>query len=148
MRDSAYGPVTIPPDFWSRPDVNRALASRDIGELFRLLKQWTGLSQMRIGAATGNAQGRVSQIINGNYEVRTIKSLTRSADGLDMPGPARAVLGLAPGTDDPTADSLAPPIPDTQAFPVPGPLYPATTGQAVLPALSYGTRMQQDRGKR
>ena len=121
MRDSAYGPMTISPDFWSRPDVNRALASRDIGELFRLLKQWAGLSQMRIGVATGNAQGRVSQIINGKYEVRTIKSLARIADGLDMPGPARAALGLAPGEDDLVADSPTRAIPDTQAFPVPDP---------------------------
>ena len=38
MRDSAFGPPAIPPDFWSRPEVTAALARRDIGELFRLLK--------------------------------------------------------------------------------------------------------------
>src|SRR5260370_32171186 len=59
MRDSAFGPVTIPAEFWSRPDVTQALTHRDFGELFRLLTQWTGLSQTRIGAATGNAQGRI-----------------------------------------------------------------------------------------
>ena len=85
MRDSAFGPPAIPPDFWSRPEVTAALARRDIGELFRLLKTLAGMSQTRIGAATGNAQGRVSQIIHGNYEVRTVKSLDRIAEGLSMP---------------------------------------------------------------
>ena len=51
MRDSAFGPVTISPDFWSHPNVTRALANRDIGELFRLLRQRAGLSQTRIGAS-------------------------------------------------------------------------------------------------
>lgn len=49
-----------------------------------------------------------------------------------MPGPARAALGLAPGSDDPIAGPPARTIPDTQAYPVPGPLYPSTTERAVL----------------
>ncbi len=132
MRDSAFGPVTVSPDFWSRPDVTRALASRDIGELFRLLRQRAGLSQTRIGAATGNAQGRVSEIINSKYEVRSITSLTRIADGLGMPGPARSALGLAPGTGNGTAEPSPPSVPDAAGYPVPGPQYPATTEQAVI----------------
>jgi len=132
MRDSALGPAAISPDFWSRPDVTRALTRRDIGELFRLLRQRAGMSQTRIGAATGNAQGRVSEIINGKYQVKTIDSLTRIADGLSMPGPARAVLGLAPGADDGTAAASARAVSDiTPRHAVTGPQYPATTQQAV-----------------
>src|ERR1700685_4181735 len=100
MRDSAFGPVEIPADFWSRPEVTRALTRRDMGELFRLLKKWTGLSQIRIGTATGIAQGRVSQIFNDKYTVKSLASLTRIADGLNMPSLARTDLGLGPGADD------------------------------------------------
>lgn len=132
MRDSAFGPVTVSPDFWSRPDVSRALASRDIGALFRLLRQRAGLSQTRIGAATGNAQGRVSEIINGKYEVRSITSLTRIANGLAMPGSARSALGLAPGAANEPREPSARTVPDTPDYRVPGPLYPATTEQAVM----------------
>src|SRR5712691_5052744 len=98
MRDSAFAPPAIPPDFWSRSEVTAALGRRDIGELFRLLNALPGMSQMRIGAATGNAQGRVSQIIHGNHEVRTVKSLNRIAEGLGMPDDARTALGLAPSS--------------------------------------------------
>ena len=61
------------------------------------------LSQTRIGAATCIAQGRVSEIIRGNHEVRTVKSLDRIAWGLGMPDTARVVLGLAPSSPVPAA---------------------------------------------
>lgn len=130
MRDSAFGPADIPPEFWTRPDVTRALARQDIGELFRLLKKWTGMSQTRIGAAAGLYQGRVSYIINGKYQVTSLRSLAGIADGLHMPGPARATLGLAPGPAHQTGlphadkDGLA-------SRPIPGAQYPATAEQAV-----------------
>ena len=130
MRDSAFGPADIPPEFWTRPDVTRALARQDIGELFRLLKKWTGMSQTRIGAATGLYQGRVSYIINGKYQVTSLKSLAGIADGLHMPGSARATLGLAPGP----ADQTGPPHADKDGLasrPIPGAQYPATAEQAV-----------------
>src|SRR5215470_6835562 len=96
MRDSAYAPIEIPVGFWYRPDVIEALAKRDIGELFRLVHESTGASQMRIGAATGYSQGRISVIMKGTYHPRTLETLTRIADGLNMPGHARRTLGLAP----------------------------------------------------
>jgi transcriptional regulator with XRE-family HTH domain len=130
MRDSAFGPPAISPDFWSRPEVTAALDRRDIGKLFRLLNALAGMSQTRIGAATGNAQGRVSQIIHGNYEVRTVKSLDRIAEGLGMPDDARVILGLAPSSPAPAAGP-----PALAALPAPSPaggaLYPATTDEAV-----------------
>src|ERR1019366_3791103 len=104
MRDSAFGHVAIPPDFWSRPDVRGALASRDMGELFRLLRQRAGISQMRIGA-------------RGKVHVTTVDSFTRIADGLNMPDQARLTLGLAPGRADGTTDRLV-----------------ATTAEAALPS--------------
>ena len=126
MRDSAFGPPAIPPDFWSRPEVTAALGRRDIGDLFRLLKALAGMSQTRIGAATGNAQGRVSEIISGKYEVRTVTSLDRIAQGLDMPDHARVTLGLAPANLAQAPVSLPPAPGPATAAP-----YPATTGEAV-----------------
>src|ERR1019366_9571657 len=107
MRDSAFGHVAIPPDFWSRPDVRGALASRDMGELFRLLRQRAGIRQMRIGAATGTPQARSSHIARGKYHVTTGDTFTRIADGLNMPDQAPLTLGLAPGRADGTTDRLA-----------------------------------------
>ena len=125
-------PPVIPPDFWSRPEVTSALTRRDIGELFRLLKQWAGMSQTRIGAATGNAQGRVSQIIRGNHEVRTVRSLDRIAAGLGMPDHARVALGLAPAAGTAAIISpAAPAAPRPARTPAAGTQYPATTGEAV-----------------
>jgi transcriptional regulator with XRE-family HTH domain len=133
MRDSAFGPVTIPADFWTHPDVSGSLTRRDIGELFRLIKQHTNLSQNRIGIATGFAQGRVSEIFNDKYEVKTIKVLARIADGLNMPGTARATLGLtaSPGT---TPAPAARDTPDAPQAPAAGTQYPATAEQAITAA--------------
>lgn len=130
MRDSAFGPVTIPADFWIRADVLGVLTCRDVGGLFRLIKQQTGLSQNRVGIATGLSQGRVSYIINGKYDVKTDRLLARIADGLNMPGPARAALGL---TDSP--DKTSGPAPrdaiDGLQLPAAGSQYPATAKQAI-----------------
>jgi len=131
MRDSAFGPADIPPDFWTRPEVTRALARRDIGELFCLLKKWTGMSQTRIAAATGLYQGRVSYIINGKYQVKSLNSLAGIADGLGMPGPARAALGLASGLTGQTSPSA---LLDPGEQRITGTQYPATTDQAVAAA--------------
>jgi transcriptional regulator with XRE-family HTH domain len=96
MRPSAFDPPAIPPAFWERPDVCRALRKRDMGALFRLLCQYTGLSQMRIATAVGLGQGRISEIINGIRNIRDAKVFERIADGLDMPDHARLLLGLSP----------------------------------------------------
>jgi len=96
MRPSAFDPPAIPPAFWERPDVCHALRARDMGALFRLLCQYTGLSQMRIATAVGLGQGRISEIINGIRKIRDAKVFQRIADGLAMPDHARLLLGLSP----------------------------------------------------
>ena len=96
MPPSAFDPPSIPPAFWERPDVCQALRKRDMGALFRLLCQYTGLSQMRIATAVGLGQGRISEIINGVRNIRDAKVFERIADGLDMPDHARILLGLSP----------------------------------------------------
>ena len=96
MRTSAFDPPVIPAAFWERPDVCQALRKRDIGALFRLLCQYTGLSQMRIATAVGLGQGRISEVINGSRGIRHTRVFERIADGLDMPDHARILLGLSP----------------------------------------------------
>ena len=96
MRPSAFDPPAIPPAFWERPDVCQALSRRDMSTLFRLLRQYLGLSQMRIGTAVGLGQGRMSEVINGIRTIRDVKVFERIADGLDMPDHARILLGLTP----------------------------------------------------
>jgi transcriptional regulator with XRE-family HTH domain len=71
-----------------------ALRQRDIGHLIALLRQWAGLSQTRIATATGIAQGRLSDYANGKHAITTMTVWERIADGLNMPDPARACLGL------------------------------------------------------
>jgi hypothetical protein len=127
MRNGASDPPEIPADFWSRPAVTQALASRDIGALFSLLGQYTGMSQNRIGIATGHAQGRVSEIIKHKHRVRHHSVFARIADGLDMPAHARAAMGLSPDEDD--DQDPAPPQPP--GYRVPGPDYPATAADGI-----------------
>ena len=101
MRDSAFGPIALPDSFWHRPDVTAALTSRDMGELFRLLRYKARITQTRIATAAVLSQGRVSAIVNGKQHVRSLAVFRRIADGLDMPEHARILLGIA--TDEPAA---------------------------------------------
>jgi tetratricopeptide (TPR) repeat protein len=96
MRASAYHPPAIPPGFWERADVCHALRQRDIGPLFRLVKDSTGLSNISLGAAVGLSQGRVGEVINGIRRIAATHVFERIADGLAMPDPARLMLGLSP----------------------------------------------------
>ena len=104
MRPSAFDPPAIPAAFWERPDVCQALRKRDMSALFRLLCQYTGLSQMRIGTAVGLGQGRISEVINGIRKIRDATVFERIADGLGharpRPDPARA---LSPADHRPDA---------------------------------------------
>ena len=96
MRPSAFDPPAIPAAFWERPDVCHSLRKRDMSGLFRLLQQYLGLSQTRIGTAVGLGQGRMSEVVNGIRKIRDAKVFERIADGLDMPDHARILLGLSP----------------------------------------------------
>lgn len=96
MRDSAFGPLALPEQFWSRADVRDALRRRQVGTLFRLIGQHGGVSQIRIGTAVEMGQGRVSQISRDIQVVEDLAVFTRIADGLGMPDHARITLGVAP----------------------------------------------------
>ena len=108
MRTSAFDPPAIPAEFWARPSVAQALTRRDMGALFRLLRQYTGLSQTRIATATGIPQGRVSEIVRDKRAVGAKHVFERIANGLNMPDPARLALGLAPHQRPATAVEASP----------------------------------------
>ena len=97
MLDSAFGPIALPGSFWHRPDVTTALVTKDMGELFRLLRFKAKITQTRIATAAGITQGRVSDIVRNEHAVRTLAVYTRIADGLNMPEHARVLLGVSFG---------------------------------------------------
>jgi len=77
-------------DLLTGPMSRRALAHRDIGAVYRILRD-AGVSQASIALATGQKQSEVSEIISGR-QVQSVVLLERIADGLGVP---RAWMGLA-----------------------------------------------------
>ncbi|MCW2877448.1 MAG: Helix-turn-helix protein [Sphaerisporangium sp.] len=51
MRAQVNEPIGLSAVFWQRQDVFDALCARDIGQVFRLVRQYGGISQTRIGIA-------------------------------------------------------------------------------------------------
>src|ERR687885_538132 len=98
MSSSALDPIQIPVGFWLRDDVALALRTRDVGSLFRLVRQHAGASQTRIGVAVGMPQSEISVIMRTDRRGRRVTALdvlARIADGLHMPDDARRSFGLA-----------------------------------------------------
>lgn len=87
-------PIELPDWAWQSPEMRQALQQRRIGDVFRRVQQF-GISQARIATATGMAQGRINEIINGRRDVSRLDVYERIADGLAMPDDARHLLGLA-----------------------------------------------------
>ena len=76
-------PMLIEPAAWEQPDMRAALAARDVGTVYRLLRQ-VGVSQRQIAALTGQSQSEVSEIIKGR-QVIAYDVLVRLAVGLGIP---------------------------------------------------------------
>jgi hypothetical protein len=117
--------IEIPAEFWQHPDVLDALRRRDIGRLFVLLNDATGVSQTRMAIACGSTQPKISGYMRGVAKVEELDVFERIADGLDMPDHARIALGLAPA-DAPTTPAVAPVIPPRDTPPALPP--PAVSG--------------------
>jgi transcriptional regulator with XRE-family HTH domain len=101
---------TPPPGLWDRPDMAHALTNRDIGEVIRIYRRWTGASQTDVGMAIGIPQPHVSEIERGTRRVTTIELIERVADGLGVP---RKMLGLAE-LDDSGIDAKSGPVAESQ----------------------------------
>lgn len=96
MAGRAPEPIAIPAWAWKREEMRRILQKRDVAGLLRFAQQYGGASQTRLAAATGIAQGRISEVLNGRKRVTAFEVFERIADGLGMPDQARMLLGLAP----------------------------------------------------
>jgi transcriptional regulator with XRE-family HTH domain/tetratricopeptide (TPR) repeat protein len=81
-------------DFLTSPEARAALAQRDITTVYRLLCE-AGITQARIGRATGQGPNEVSEIISGR-RVSSIALLERIADGFGVP-PGWMGLAYTPG---------------------------------------------------
>ena len=88
--DPAPVPPVVDPAAWRHVDMRRALASRDLAEVFRRLRR-VGLSQRAVAAMTGLSQSEVYEILHGR-QVMAYDVLCRIGDGLGVP---RGWLGLA-----------------------------------------------------
>lgn len=119
MPGHSWGRIEIPVRVWEQQDTQRLLRERDIAGLFRLA-QAHGASQTRIASATGIAQGRVSEILSRRRMVSSLELMERIADGLAMPDPSRALLGLAP-RQTPLATERSAVAGDTNPAPRPKP---------------------------
>lgn len=67
-----------------------------MAEVLRLVQRYGEVSQVRLANATGIAQGRVNEIVNGRRQVTALEVFERIAAGLSMPDEARMLMGLAP----------------------------------------------------
>ena len=90
-------PPTAPPDLWTRPEMSGALADRDMGEVVRIFRRWTGASQTHISELVGMPQPHVSELERGLRHVIALDLFERFADGLGIP---RHRLGLAEVAED------------------------------------------------
>ncbi|MBV9010756.1 MAG: helix-turn-helix transcriptional regulator [Pseudonocardiales bacterium] len=88
--DPAPRPPVVDVAVGRRGDMRRALATRDLAEVFRLLRR-VGLSQRTIATMTGLSPSEVYEILHGR-QVMSYDVLCRIGDGLGMP---RGWLGLA-----------------------------------------------------
>jgi len=117
MSERASDPIIIPDSLWRRPEMTEALKARDVGWLFRLLRQYAGASQTKIAIMCGLAQGKVSQIMKpGGSKVTAFEVIERIADGLDMPDHARINFGLAPRRRKPDVPAASPAPEDRAAL--------------------------------
>ncbi len=93
---------------WWRADMREALRARDIGTVYRLVLEATGMSQHRLANLVGQAQSEVCEILKGR-RVKDISVLERIADRLGIPRELMSLSAYGPnGTycgEDLVADS-------------------------------------------
>jgi transcriptional regulator with XRE-family HTH domain/tetratricopeptide (TPR) repeat protein len=82
--------AVVDPALYQRPDIRSVLAVRDIGSLYRVLRE-VGLSQRRIARLTGQSQSEVSEILGGR-QVSAYEVLDRIVMGLGIP---RELMGMS-----------------------------------------------------
>ncbi|MER6719899.1 helix-turn-helix domain-containing protein [Streptomyces halstedii] len=103
--DSVCGPCSrissaprVPDRAWRTEEVQRALAVWDFGELLRLLRRRSGLSQMDVRALTGLTQSYISDLENGRKQLAGRDLIIDLLNGMGLPADLRVLL-LTPFKD-------------------------------------------------
>ncbi|RNG20404.1 helix-turn-helix domain-containing protein [Streptomyces botrytidirepellens] len=107
---NCLSPAALPPHVLDRSDVRRALERHDFGAVFKLARQWGGISFSKIADACGIKPERVGKLARGEGSITTYEKITQIADALRVPG---HLVGLSPRpweSDQPraAADETAP----------------------------------------
>ncbi|MFI0814441.1 hypothetical protein ACH4TX_08085 [Streptomyces sp. NPDC021098] len=95
---SYLSPAALPPHVLERSDVRRALERHDFGAVFKLARQWGGISFSKIAAACDIKPERVGKLARGEGSITTYEKITQIADALRIPGgpgTSRGVQGMA-----------------------------------------------------
>lgn len=132
-RGSRYGQVTIPPEFWARPELAGMLMMRIVEQILRAVIDEFGLSQRDLAFRIGMAQSEISEILGGR-RVQSVRVLERVADGLGCP---RWRMNLAAM---PSAAEMIRPAPLSFDRPAPRPVVPVWNG-ALIREFRHALRM-------
>ncbi|MEU1801331.1 XRE family transcriptional regulator [Streptomyces sp. NPDC019937] len=90
---SDLSPAALPPHVLDRSDVRRALERHDFGAVFKLVRQWGGISFSKIADACDIKPERVGKLARGEGSITTYEKITQIADALRIPG---HLVGLSP----------------------------------------------------
>ncbi|MFD4634842.1 helix-turn-helix domain-containing protein [Streptomyces sp. NPDC058284] len=102
--------LRVPDRAWRDECVQQALAGWDFGELLRLLRRRSGLTQVNVRALTGLTQSHISDLENGRKQISGRDAIIDLLNGLGLPADLRILLltpfneraqGLTSGTLDP-----------------------------------------------
>jgi len=96
-----FPPAAVPAHVLRRVDVQEALARRDFGSLFFLMRKWSGISYSKIALACDIKPERVGQLARGHGAITTYDKFVQICDGLRIPG---HFLGLLPRPWESPAD--------------------------------------------
>ncbi|MGW7361107.1 XRE family transcriptional regulator [Streptomyces sp. NPDC054802] len=86
-------PTALPAYVLGRADVQAALARHDFGQVFKLARQWGGISFLRIADACDIKPERVGKLARGDGAITTYEKIAYIADALGIPG---HMIGMAP----------------------------------------------------
>ncbi|TDU05830.1 hypothetical protein EDD99_4363 [Streptomyces sp. 846.5] len=92
---AAPTPAALPPHVLERADVRAALSRLDLGEVFRLAREYTdgAISYSKIAEAISIKAERVGLLARGQGRIESHEKIIEVADGLRIPG---HLIGLAP----------------------------------------------------
>ncbi|MFF8917813.1 helix-turn-helix domain-containing protein [Streptomyces sp. NPDC015032] len=84
--DSSHlDPPQLPQDFWQSPEVLSAIGAQEFGDLSRLVRQQTRLTQNSLAQLVGLTQGFISKLESGTTRLEVHEKVLRFLEGLGAP---------------------------------------------------------------